>query len=364
MDSKSPDRRGLTGGARLLQDIFQLDQYAFETDERKLQLTKTISLASMAPAEFQRFRETGVMPFNTILRMFNQDFPGHYLRLIKQVSTSVIALIPPREGIKATLSTTGISRVVIGGDGTFKTVEVIRPPESVALSSPNNATGLFELIPQQHEKLFPFEGMEVDTSWELQLPKAANLFDFNTIADVLVTIEYTALNSFDYRQTVIDEPDRSISAERPFSFRHELVDQWYHLHNPGQTENPMTVTFNTRREDFPPNLEEMRIKHLVLYFAFKEGSSFGQNVDVNLLFTPDGASTIGGNATTADGIISTRRVNAGNWLDIINMLPSPFGEWRLALPATDVVMDLFKNDKIDNILFVITYEGRTPEWPK
>src|SRR5262249_22009733 len=57
------DRRGLTGSARLLQDIYQLDQYAFETNKRKLQLTKTISLARMVPFEFQRFRETGVLPF-------------------------------------------------------------------------------------------------------------------------------------------------------------------------------------------------------------------------------------------------------------------------------------------------------------
>src|SRR5207245_2332067 len=40
---KAPDRRGLTGSARLLQDIFQLDQHAFDTNKRKLQLTKTIS---------------------------------------------------------------------------------------------------------------------------------------------------------------------------------------------------------------------------------------------------------------------------------------------------------------------------------
>src|SRR5262249_10707785 len=31
-DGKAPDRRGLTGSARLLQDIYQLDQYAFDTN--------------------------------------------------------------------------------------------------------------------------------------------------------------------------------------------------------------------------------------------------------------------------------------------------------------------------------------------
>ena len=226
-DGTSTDRRGLTGSTRLLQDITKLDEFAFATDRRKLQLTKTISLATIAPVEFQRFRESGVMLFNTPSRMFDRDFPGHYLRLITRVRTSVIALIPPIDGIKATLKTTGISRVVIDAGGTFQIVEPRRPPESVALTSPRDATGLFELIPQSQEKLFPFESMGVETSWELEMPKAANFFDYSSIADVLVTVEYTALNSADYRRQVIEELDRSISAERPFSFRHELADQRY-----------------------------------------------------------------------------------------------------------------------------------------
>ena len=39
--------------------------------------------------------------------------------------------------------------------------------------------------------------MGVDTMWELQLPKAANPFDYRTIADVFFTVEYTALHSVD-----------------------------------------------------------------------------------------------------------------------------------------------------------------------
>ena len=35
-----PDRRGMTGSARLLADLVQLDQHAFLTDRRKLQLTR------------------------------------------------------------------------------------------------------------------------------------------------------------------------------------------------------------------------------------------------------------------------------------------------------------------------------------
>ena len=130
------DRRGLTGSARLLQDLYRLDQYSFDTNKRKLQLSKTISLALSMPTELQRFRETGVVQFATPMSMFDRDFPGHYLRLIKSVRTSVIALIPPSQGIHATLSTSGMSRVVIGPD-IFQTVPIRRDPELVALTSPS-----------------------------------------------------------------------------------------------------------------------------------------------------------------------------------------------------------------------------------
>lgn len=120
-------------------------------------------------------------------------------------STSVLALVPPTEGIKSTLSTIGISWLITEDDN-FRTRVVRRNPGSVALTSPQDATGLFELQPQSKpEKLLPFESMGVDTRWEFEMPKAANQFDYDTIADVLLTIEYTALKDDGYRQQVIDE---------------------------------------------------------------------------------------------------------------------------------------------------------------
>lgn len=89
-DGTARDRHGLTGSARLLRDVTELDQYAFRTDQRKLQLTKAISLAQLDPFAYQRFRETGVLSFATPQILFDRDFPGHHLRLIKRVRTSVI----------------------------------------------------------------------------------------------------------------------------------------------------------------------------------------------------------------------------------------------------------------------------------
>jgi hypothetical protein len=358
-NTQAPDRKGLTGSARLLQDIYQLDQYAFGSNKRKLLLTKTISLARLVPFEFERFRETGVMPFATPMELFDRGFPGHYLRLIKRVRTSVIALVPPIDGIHATLSTTGSSRVVIGGD-LFQTVFIKRTPEFIALSAPNNSTGVFELDPQP-DMLLPFEGSGVVMNWEFNMPKAANRLDYRTIADVLITIEYTALNSFDYRQQVIQTLNPNLSADRPFSFRNQFADQWYDLNNPEQTKTPMKVKFQTIRQDFPPNVETLKIQQVLLYFIRASQKTFELPI-TELRFTEQGSQgTVGGTATPIDGIISTRRGNGGSWTSALGK--TPVGEWELTLPNTEEVRKHFQNEELDDILFVITYSGRTPEWP-
>jgi hypothetical protein len=284
------------------------------------------------------------------------------LRLIRRVRTSVVALVPPNQGIRATLATAGLSRVTIA-DGGFRNVQVRRYPELVALTSPLNSTGVFELDVQS-ELLLPFEGIGVDTSWMFEMPKAANPFDYRTIADVLITIEYTALHSFDYRQQVIQRLERAVSADRSFSLRDHFPDQWYELNNSDQSDTPLSISFKIAREDYPPNIEELQVQNLILYFIGKNGSSFKApvtNLQLSYLDPQGDKATVGGDATPIDGIISTRRGNAANWKLIISK--PPHGDWNLTLPNTEQMKKQFKDGEIDDILFVITYSGQRPAWP-
>ncbi len=360
-DASAPDRRGLTGSARLLQDIYQLDQYAFETRQRKLQLTQTLSLAQVSPLELQQLRETGRLIFVTPIEVFDRDFPGHYLRLIRRVRVSVIALVPNR-GLRATLSVSGLSRVVTGGLN-FETIAVRRFPETIAFTSPLNATGLFELEPEG-EMLLPFEGMGVDTVWELQLPKAANPFDYRAIADVLLTIEYTALSNPEYRQQVIKRLDQKVSGERLFSVRYQFADVWYQLNNADAIREPqqrMVASFSSRRDDFSPHVEELNIQHVTLHVARRDG--FVEEVNIEeLRFTPIGETEpVGGGAMTIEGSVSTRRPNGVAWLGMQGK--SPVGRWELRLPNTNQVRSWFKQGLIGDLALVVSFGGTTPPWP-
>jgi len=361
-DQDLPDRRGLTGSARLLQDIYQLDQHAFETNKRKLQLVESFSLAKLFPFEFQQFRETGVLPFSTNMSLFDQGFPGHYLRLIKRARVSVVGLIPSTQGIRASLSAAGVSHVVTEGD-VFRRTEVRRPSEMIAFTSPSNATGLFELQ-AENELLMPFETMGVDASWELQLPKAANRFNFDSIADVIFTLEYTALHSADYRHEVVQNLDRSFSAERAYSIKQDFPDLWYQLHHPEtliDEDNVIDADLKIERVHFSPNLEHLAVDQLIVYFVPEEGSSVEVEVaELRYQEEPSTGSISFGGASSTEGVISTRRGNASGWLPLIGK--SPVATWTLSFANTQEFQALFDDERISDILFVVGYSGETPEW--
>ena len=77
--------------------------------------------------------------------------------------------------------------------------------------------------------------------------------------------------------------------------------------------------------------------------------------------TTEEKTAAGEAATSVDGIISTRRGNAGPWMSFVGK--RPFGEWQLALPDTEEIRGRFQSDDIQDILFVITYSGQTHAWP-
>lgn len=269
------DRSDLLAAEQLLTDINKLDQHRLTTEKRRKELTKTISLASAAPIEFQRLRRDGWMSFATLMEWFDRDFPGQYLRLIKNVSLTVVGLIPPGEGIHATLINNGISEVVLGPP-LYQKSTIHRYPESISVSTASNGTGLFQLN-FEDPILLPFEGSGVQTAWILEMPKGANRFNYDTLVDVLLTVNYTAHDDCSgiHRRRVLQQMGADLYGNVPvqstvsFGLRTMFPDEWYDLHNPvfdGSGSSPYVLEFTLGSEDFPPNeeLENMRRLNLAL----------------------------------------------------------------------------------------------------
>jgi hypothetical protein len=353
---------GLTGAERLLADLSQLDDYAFDTEKRKLQLTHIISLAQLAPVDFQRFRQTGTLSFLTPMPVFDQVFPGHYLRLIRQVSVSVVAIVPTTQGIRATLTSGGVSRVVIPGDSGFTTVQIARAPETIALTGAVMSNGLFQLDAQPNLML-PFEGCGVDMAWLLQLPKAANAFDYRSIADVLVTIEYTAFSSPDYASRVIRSLGTRASNTVSFSLTNDFPDVKYELLAQAQADPPpaaLTAQVSLSAQDFPPNLTNLDVENITL-MVIRKGTA---PLSVTVTLARNGTSPAP--ASTVADIVSTRNASGAAWRGFTGPGNNPAGTWTLAFqnnPPASSAIDAFTSGDIQDVVLVLGYGGDLPPWP-
>lgn len=354
---ETSDRKGLTGSIRLLQDLTKLDQFAFTTEKRRLQLSKTFSLSALFPIQFEELRKSGKMTFHTLMEWFDRDYPGHYHRLIKSVRVSVIALNSPGAGIKATLSNTGLSRVVIG-DTFFQSTYVRTQPDEIALSSGVADSGLIELS-QDNRMLNPFESIGVDTTWEFRMEKAANPFDYNTLADVLITIDYEALNSFTYRAQVINELNNTIESDLALSFKNNLPDQWYDLANSNNTTSPTRVKFETVEGMLPANASNAKIDQISMFFDYDTDDN-SINIDNVKLELDQGtqANALGGVVNPNEGIASTRTGSAAPWVVFIGSDVAQ--KWAFELNAT--VCNYIKDEKVNDIILVISYKADTPSY--
>jgi hypothetical protein len=365
-DYFDPRNDGLLGATQLVTDVATLEVTRQQQEVRKLQMSKNISLASMMPADFEMFREgTGRLPFRTLSRWFDEDFPGHYLRLIRGVRLTVVALVPPLDGIHATLTNAGISKVMLGPPFTETTIRA--NPEQAAYSGAYQASGVFQLD-YQGEYRMPFEGSGVETDWVLELPRAANAFDFRTIADVILTIDYTALSDDTYRRRKQLELGNNRSGERALSFKFNYPDIWYQLHNPEAYAQPMVVEFDIRAGDFPANIAAPTNDQIMLYLLRRDGAAFevaGIVLELDYLDAAGAAQSVAAPAAgTTNGVIATRRPDAnGNhpW-NLFKGKPA-LGRWRIRWPDTAAMRAQWTQQDIVDVAFVISYTGAVPGWP-
>ena len=125
----------------------------------------------------------------------------------------------------------------------------------------------------------------------------------------------------------------------------------------------MTVKFALTPDSFPPNLDDLRIQQVLLGVVGAQRLSFEVG-NTQLMLTPQGETIAVGGAVggSTDGVVSTRRGNGSAWLPLIGK--SPAGAWELTLPNTEEMKNRFKNQEIDDLILVLTYEGHTPAWPE
>ncbi|MFD3247912.1 Tc toxin subunit A-related protein [Rahnella aquatilis] len=199
--------RGLLVGENLQLNVQQMEAAWLGRNTRRLEMTKTISLRQLLGSQFDVQRQNGVFSFTLNETLFDNDYPGQYLRQIKYVSVSLPTLIGPWQDVRALLTQTGSSTLLkadilgvqylqdptTGSDSNV--IANLRASQQVAISRGLSDSGLFELS-FGDERYLPFEGTGAISGWQLSFPNPAHTEQkalLDALNDVIVQVNYTAL---------------------------------------------------------------------------------------------------------------------------------------------------------------------------
>jgi hypothetical protein len=213
-------KKGLLSGEQLQLDLDRLEKAHLEANQRRLEVTRYISLAQVDPLALVHLKERGSCEFELTEALFDGDFPGHYCRQIRSLSISFPAVVGPYDNFNATLTqiahrtllapNKAALKQLLQGPGPAGAAEIPatilrvdwRPNQQIALSRGVNDSGLFQLN-FQDERYLPFEGTGAVSTWRLEVNGVDGQRHRETLTDVIMTLQYTALSGGDaFAETV------------------------------------------------------------------------------------------------------------------------------------------------------------------
>lgn len=271
--------QGLLSGERLQGALKQMEKSYIEENKRELEIRKAVSMAIWNPLALQELRSTGVCYFKVTEEMLDLDFQGHYFRRLRSVSLTIPCIAGPYASVNCTLrliknhirtNTTTNSEGLYEhnhdegvwiDDDRFRSSNV--PVTSIATSSAQNDSGMFELN-FRDERYLPFEGAGAISEWMIELASDEDLrqFDYSTISDVVLHLNYTAReDSGLFRDSAIEylterflmNPDELESEPlmQGLSLKHQFPNQWYKFLHPSVAGDDQVFELTLQRMHFP-----------------------------------------------------------------------------------------------------------------
>ena len=238
-----------------------------DQNRREYEITKHVSLLQHKPLALIQLRETGTCTVELPEALFDVDYPGHYMRRLKAVRLSIPCVVGPYTSLNCTLtllrSKTRISAIDAGTYADDLETENPRVTtnfaalESIATSSAQNDSGLFELN-FRDERYLPFEGSGAISVWRLELPKTFRQFDYDTISDVILHLNYTSrAGGVGVQKAAVASlkkllQDAAVKPQaRVFSLRHEFPSEWHRLRTVADNNGDHKQAFSLHKQRFP-----------------------------------------------------------------------------------------------------------------
>ena len=376
-------QRGLLAGDQLAVDLKRMEAAFLDQNRRELEISKEVSLAALDPLALLELRETGTLRNGVELpeAFFDADYPGHYMRRLKNVSLSIPCVVGPYTSVNCTL--TLLSSKVRTDPTTQRPYEedadnpdpristTYGARQSIATSRAQGDSGLFELN-FRDERYLPFEGAGACSTWRIDLPKDCNGFDFRTISDVIIHVKYTARDGgAALRSAATNARTKMLASStdsrlsRWFSLRHDFPDDWHRFLHPVAGATELSLGLDLGEHRFPFQFREaasisqpakkIRFTSAEVFLALAEGGSYTSvpldpvNPDAivgNFAFTLEPPS-----GTSAPGQLRTGKFGLP-YADL-DLTQGP-GDWRLGMTSAALAALAIHNPALCH---TITVEG-------
>jgi hypothetical protein len=257
-------KEGLFAGDRLHFDLKQMELAYLEENSREYEITKQVSLAEWFPIQLIALRRGGRCEFTLPEQIYDLDCPGHSHRRIKSVALSLPCIAGPYTTINCSLtSSENYVRHGAGGygkDPQDDTTNFTVNPATVSAIITSTAqadSGLFE--PNlRDERYLPFEYAGAIGHWALELLGKPRPFDYDTIADAVLTIRYTARahgNQAEAEKAA--QTWLAANAARAFSMKHEFSSDWAAFKNTASGQKA-SLKFTLGERHFTYRLKEFK----------------------------------------------------------------------------------------------------------
>ncbi|KAK6606454.1 toxin subunit protein [Botrytis cinerea] len=197
----NPSQDGLLAAESLYLDLRRLESAQLDCTAADYNISKTVSLKDFDPMALMKLRITGTTDFSIGELLYDMDFPGHYMRRIRSVSVSVpsdiecetntnavLTLLEHKYRVTQSAADYAASQSATGSEA-FRTDRI--PITAIAVSSGAKDSGVFELD-FSGPRYMPFEGAGAISTWRLEFPAPIRHFNYESITDVRLHIQYTA----------------------------------------------------------------------------------------------------------------------------------------------------------------------------
>jgi hypothetical protein len=295
--------QGLLAGERLGLALRHMEKAYMDENVREHELTKHFSLRLHFPRAFLKLRATGCCEIDIPEWMFDLDYPGHFMRRIRNLTVTIPCVTGPFTGVHCRLTLLAsmtridprksapahecccphpccdecgeeerLAREYLPCADDPRIVRQYGAREALATSGGRDDSGMFQLD-FNDQRYLPFEYMGAVSRWRIELPPENNYFDFDTLTDLVIRLGYTAREGGEpLRRAAFAAARRHLPGDgwRFFEVRHEFPDAWQQLQDAAREEGRharLRLRFERPMFPFIPHGREITLEAMAIVFA-------------------------------------------------------------------------------------------------